>query len=70
MKAENCEITEINECDILYQVSYVRCCDKCGYKSGKEHKFCSVMKNGYTGDIDNWHCPNCGELHETKITCD
>lgn len=70
MKTENCELTNINECDTHYQVSYVHHCDNCGYTDTKEHTFCYVMKNGLTGNIDNWHCPKCGYLCETKISYD
>ena len=63
----NCEITEIKECDILFQIKYKRKCDECDYTENSEHQFMSVLKNGYTMDIDNWHCPHCGKLCETKI---
>lgn len=64
---QNCNITEIKEFDILYQVRYNRYCEHCGYLDSKERRFTSVMKNGKTGDIDNWHCPKCNQLNETKI---
>lgn len=63
----NCNIIDINECDILYHVKYTRHCDNCGHNDNKERTFCSVMKNGSTLDIDNWRCPNCGYLNITKI---
>ena len=64
---ENCEIINKNECDILYHIKYQRKCDSCDYIDFKEREFFNVLKNGYTMDIDNWHCPNCGRLCETKI---
>jgi len=64
---ENCEIININECDILYHIRYKRKCDECDYTDTSEHQFFNVLKNGSTMDIDNWHCPNCGKLCETKI---
>ena len=69
-KTENCELVDELECDILFQVKYKRKCDNCGYEDINEHKFCSVLKNGSTLDIDNWSCPHCGKLCETKIMVD
>lgn len=69
-KTENCELVDELECDILFQVKYKRKCDNCGYEDSKEHKFCSVLKNGSTLDIDNWTCPQCGKLRETIIVVD
>lgn len=66
-KTENCEIIAENECDILYQITYTRKCDECNYEDSREHYFKSVLKNGYTIDIDNWICPHCGKLCITKI---
>ena len=66
-KLDNCELVEVKECDILYQVKYKRKCDGCGHKEFDEKQFMSVLKCGHTMDIDNWHCPNCGRLCETKI---
>ena len=40
------------------------------YEDINEHKFCSVLKNGSTLDIDNWTCPQCGKLRETIIVVD
>lgn len=67
LKTENCEIIKECECDILYQVSYIRKCDKCGYTEINERYFRNVLKNGFTMDQDNWNCPNCGKLCMTKI---
>lgn len=67
-ETENCEITDELECDILFQVKYIRKCDKCGYKDSKERKFCNVLKSETTLDEDNWKCPHCNELCMTKIT--
>lgn len=66
-KTENCEIIDELDCDILFQVDYTRKCDECGYKDSKERHFKNVLKNGSTLDEDNWHCPDCGRLCETKI---
>ena len=64
---DNCVIIDINECDILYQIKYQRKCNSCDYIESKEREFPNVLKNGLTMDIDNWHCPHCGRLCETKI---
>lgn len=64
---ENCEIIKETDCDILIQVVYLRKCDECGYLDTKEHSFKNVLKNGFTMDQDNWHCPKCGKLCMTKI---
>ena len=69
-KIENCDIVKELECDILFQVTYTRKCDNCGYTDLNEHKFCNVLKNGFTLDMDNWICPHCGKVCETKIVVD
>ena len=62
MNSESCIITDVLECDCLYQVTYNRKC--------KDRKFVQVLKNGITQDIDNWHCPKCNILNMTQITVD
>lgn len=63
----SCEIKDVKECDILYQVTYVRKCNHCDYNDTKERKFMNVLKNGNTMDIDGWHCPHCNALNITNI---
>lgn len=70
MLNESCIITDILECDCLYQVTYNRKCKNCDYQEIKDRKFVQVLKNGCTQDIDNWHCPKCNILNITKITVD
>lgn len=69
LKSKCCEIIDVNECDTLYKVSYYRVCENCGQKEKglKERHFYSVLKNGSTMDIDNWHCPHCNHLNITEI---
>lgn len=69
-KTENCDIVNVKECDILYQVDYTRKCDECGYTESKERCFKNVLKSGYTLDIDNWKCPHCNKLCITTIEVD
>jgi hypothetical protein len=64
---KSCEIINELECDILYQVTYNRKCEHCDYKDNKDRKFLNVLKCGHTMDIDNWRCPNCGQLNMTEI---
>jgi hypothetical protein len=64
---KSCEIINELECDILYQVTYNRKCEHCNYEDSKDRKFLNVLKSGHTMDIDNWRCPNCGELNMTEI---
>ena len=35
----NCNIIDIKDCDILYQVKYTRHCDNCGHNDNKERTF-------------------------------
>ena len=66
-ETENCEITNEKECDILFQITYIRKCDNCEYEDNKEYTFRNVIKCGKTMDQDNWICPKCGKLCMTKI---
>lgn len=68
-KTKCCEIVDANECDTLYKVKYYRVCEQCGARETglKERYFNSVLKNGLTMDIDNWHCPYCDHLNITEI---
>lgn len=70
MLNESCIITDVLECDYLYQVTYNRKCKNCDYQEIKDRKFVQILKNGCTQDIDNWHCPKCNMLNITKITVD
>lgn len=69
-RQSSCEIKEVKECDILYQVTYVRKCNHCDYKDTKERKFMNVLKSGHTMDTDGWHCPHCNALNITEIVVD
>lgn len=57
MKNESCIISDVLDCDGLYQEL-------------KDRKFVQVLKNGYTQDIDNWRCPKCNSLNITQIIAD
>lgn len=70
MKTQNCRIVELKECDVLYQATYNRVCDNCGYVDTKDRHFVNILKIGKTMDIDNWHCPHCHSLNITNIECD
>lgn len=67
--AHSCKVIDVNECDCLYQVKYYRVCYRCGEqeKGLKERTFPAVLKNGESMNIDNWTCPNCGELNISKV---
>ena len=67
---QSCEIKKVDECDILYQVTYVRKCEHCDYEDTKERKFLNVLKCGKTMDIDGWHCPKCNARNITEIVVD
>jgi hypothetical protein len=70
MKTQNCRIVELKECDVLYQATYNRVCDNCGYVDTKDRHFVNILKIGKTMDMDNWHCPHCHSLNITNIECD
>lgn len=67
LKSESCKIIDEKECDVLYQATYHRVCKNCGREDTKDRHFTMIMKNGHTMDIDNWHCPNCGQVNMTSI---
>lgn len=70
MKNESCIISDVLDCDGLYQVTYNRKCNNCDYQELKDRKFVQVLKNGYTQDIDNWRCLKCNSLNITQIIAD
>lgn len=70
MKTQNCKLIDVKECDVLYQATYNRVCDNCGYVDTKDRHFMNILKIGKTMDIDNWHCPHCNSLNITNIECD
>ena len=70
MKTQSCKILEVKECDILYQATYNRVCEHCGYVDTKDRHFVNILKKGKTLDMDNWHCPNCHSLNITNIECE
>ena len=67
LRTKSCKIVDFNECDILYQATYIRQCENCDYEDSKERHFTSILKSGTTIDMDNWHCPKCGHLNITEI---
>ena len=70
MKTRSCKIVEVKECDILYQATYNRVCEHCGYTDTKDRRFVNILKVRKTMDMDNWRCPHCQQLNITMIEVD